>query len=106
MSDCPSNTPKRQKIVERLKQRIDCFRKRHDSCEARLEETHSSREQKQLLDSRRCQEKILENKTKMNGKIRPEPTSKIAIKLEENECKSSSNAVGKSMSLQVIYFNQ
>jgi hypothetical protein len=30
---------KRQAIVERLRQRIDIFRKRHDSCQARLEET-------------------------------------------------------------------
>ena len=79
MSEVPPNTPKRQAIVERLRQRIDCFRKRHDSCQAQLEETQPSRELKQLQESRIYQSKILENKVKMNAKIRPEHNTGLQV---------------------------
>lgn len=106
MSEAPPNTPKRpaiverQAIVERLRQRIDCFRKRHDSCQARLEETQPSRELKQIQESRILQTKILENKGKMN-KIRPEQISNKLAKQEETvpESKTTTNNTG----LQVLY---
>ena len=106
MSEAPSNTPKRQAIVERLRQRIDCFRKRHDSCQARLEETQPSRELKQLQERNIFQSKILENKVKMNNKIRPE-LSKL-VKQEEiassvgTESKAAA-ASSNNTSLQVLY---
>jgi hypothetical protein len=102
MSEVPSNTPKRQAIVERLRQRIDCFRKRHDSCQARLEETQPSRELKQLQESRIFQTKILENKVKMNAKIRPEQINKLA-KQEENGPESKTTAAANNTGLQVLY---
>ncbi len=102
MSEVPSNTPKRQAIVERLRQRIDCFRKRHDSCQARLEETQPSRELKQLQESRIFQTKILENKVKMNAKIRPEQINKLA-KQEESGPESKTTAAANNTGLQVLY---
>ena len=102
MSDVPPNTPKRQAIVERLRQRIDCFRKRHDSCQARLEETQPSREIKQQQESRIFHNKILENKGKMNAKIRPEQISKLT-KQEESGPESKTTAAANNTGLQVLY---
>ena len=102
MSDVPSNTPKRQAIVERLRHRIDCFRKRHDSCQARLDETQPSRELKQQQESRIFQSKILENKVKMNAKIRPDQLSKLA-KQEESGPESKNTATANNTGLQVLY---
>ena len=102
MSEVPPNTPKRQAIVERLRQRIDCFRKRHDSCQAQLEETQPSRELKQLQESRIYQSKILENKVKMNAKIRPEQISKLT-KQEESGPESKTTAAANNTGLQVLY---
>ena len=108
MSELPSNRPKRQTIVERLRQRIDCFRKRHNTCQTRLEETFSveetqpSRELKQLQESRIFQTKILENKVKMNAKIRPEQINKLA-KQEENGPESKTTAAANNTGLQVLY---
>ena len=101
MSDVPPNTPKRQAIVERLRQRIDCFRKRHDSCQARLEETQPSREIKQQQESRIFHTKILENKVKMNAKIRPEQMK--LTKQEESGPESKTTAAASNTGLQVLY---
>ena len=101
MSEVPSNTPKRQAIVERLRQRIDCFRKRHDSCQARLEETQPSRELKQIQDSRIFQTKILENKVKMSAKLRPDQINKL-VKQEENGPESKTTASANNTGLQVL----
>lgn len=85
MSEVSSNTPKRQAIVNRLRQRIDSFRKHHDTCVARLEETQQSQELKQQQESRIIQSRILENKNKMNSKMRHDQVS-IKIPKQEEIC--------------------
>lgn len=104
MSEAPPNTPKRQAIVERLRQRIDCFRKRHDSCQARLEENQPSRESKQVEENRIFLAKITENKVKINAKIRPEQMSKLT-KQDENrgDCKATASAINNTGPLQVYF---
>jgi hypothetical protein len=88
--------------VERLRQRIDCFRKRHDSCQARLEETQPSRELKQIQESRIFQTKILENKVKMSAKIGRDQINKVA-KQEESGPESKTTAAASNTGLQVLY---
>ena len=136
MSEVPSNTPKRQAIVERLRQRIDCFRKRHDSCQKRqpiverlrqrtdcFRKRHDSCQKRQAIverltqridcfrkrhdscqaqESRIFQTKILENKVKMNTKIRPEQINKLA-KQEESGPESKTTAAANNTGLQVLY---
>ena len=73
-----SSTPKRQAIVDRLRQRIESFRQHHDNCLARLEE----------------------NKVKMNPKIRLDQVGKISKQGVNNVGQEkAANTVG-----QVIFY--
>lgn len=106
MSEVPTSTmPKRQAIVDRLRQRIDNFRKHHDSCQARLEETQPSRELKQRQESKILYSKLLENKGKMNTKIRHDQVSNKIPKQEEinnvGQEKPTSNT-----GLQVMFYSR
>ena len=95
-----SSTPKRQAIVDRLRQRIESFRQHHDNCLARLEETQPSRELKEQEETQLLHIKFLENKVKMNPKIRLDQVGKMSKQGVNNVGKTkAANAVG-----QVILF--
>lgn len=100
MSELPaSSTPNRQAIVRRLQERIECFRKHHDNCQARLDETRPSREQKEREQAKVLHVKSIENKDKMNPKSRNEHVSKISKQGVNNVGpeKLTTNTAGQSM---------
>ncbi|XP_046863625.1 uncharacterized protein LOC124457396 isoform X2 [Xenia sp. Carnegie-2017] len=101
MSNLPSNTPKRQKMLERLEQRMEGFRKHHDNCEARQAKAFPARKREHLRDSVLCRKKLeLAKKLKMKGATLPEKMDKMSLKPQENECKSTASTVGNIQSSQ------
>ena len=95
-----SSTPKRQAIVDRLRQRIESFRQHHDNCLARLEETQPSRELKEQEETQLLHIKFLENKVKMNPKIRLDQVGKMSKQGVNNVGQEkAANTVG-----QVIFY--
>lgn len=102
MSQVSANTPKRQAIVDRLKQRIDSFRKHHDDCQTRLEKTQPSRELKQRQESQILHTKFMENiKVKTNAKLRHDQVNSKITKQESLSGQDKSASSNNTGGLQV-----
>ncbi|XP_019621514.1 PREDICTED: mastermind-like protein 3 [Branchiostoma belcheri] len=82
-------SPKRRAIVDRLRARIELYRKHHNECQARDVQTQAARLQQERQDTLVLHQRVCDSRTKKSKGSKQEP---VTAKM----CKNDANAGGSS----------